>query len=162
MLSLMHPSLEHTPATLNEKMRPGLVLSLILAAVLPSLPMFADPVSGSNSDLLVPFSDIVEVRIGAHRSVVAKCIGEPSDKFSSDVWVYWKHRDPRRAANDPYQTLIIVFTGECVTHMRFTDTKATRVALAEFRHGQAIAQQALTHVTPPVGEKKGRSVGHLK
>jgi hypothetical protein len=131
------------------------VRTFILAGVLSTATMFS---SSPDPDPLVPFSGINEpprrVYIGTHRSEVTERIGPPSDRFSSDVWVYWNYCDQLRAPNDPYKTLIIVFTGDRVARIRYTDTKATRAALAKFRRDAAIAQLARTLVNPAVPEKK--------
>jgi uncharacterized protein YegJ (DUF2314 family) len=115
------------------------VHALILTAAFSAPPLFADTSAASNANALVPFLGFVDVTVGTHRSDVAERLGEPPDRFSPDVWVYWDYRDPRRAADERYQTLVIIFTGERVTRIRFTDTKTTRDALAKFRRDEAIA-----------------------
>jgi hypothetical protein len=115
------------------------VRSLVLAAALSASPMFTATAAALNADAVVPFWDFVDVTVGTHRRDVPERIGEPPDRFSPDVWVYWDYRDPRRATDERYQTLIIIFTGDRVTRIRFTDTKETRAALAKFRRDQAIA-----------------------
>jgi hypothetical protein len=109
--------------------------------------MIAAPAAAADADALVPFLGFVAVTVGTHRSAVTEHIGEPPDRFSPDVWVYWDYRDPRRAADERYKTVVIIFTGDRVARIRFTDTKATRDALAKFRRDQAIA--LLPRVTIP-------------
>jgi uncharacterized protein YegJ (DUF2314 family) len=126
----------HMNLSLNVRM-------LILAGALNFPTIFASP---SNPDVLVPFYE--EVRVGTHRGIVIERIGEPADRWSSDVWVYWDYRDPKRSAYDPHRTLILIFSGDWLTSIRFTDTDATRAALARFRRDQAIVQLGLTALEP--------------
>lgn len=152
----MHSHLEHTFA-LKKKVRPGFVASLILAAV-SSLPMFADPASTSNVDALVLLSGIVDVTVGTHRSDVSQRLGNPRDTLSPDVWIYWDYRDPRRAADERYQTLVIIFNGDEVSRMRFTDTKETRTMVSNFRRDQAVTRLLTAGANPLVVGNKAIAV----
>jgi hypothetical protein len=136
-----------------------LTVHALILAVAPFAPsMFAASPAASKADALVPFLGFDVVTVGTHRSDVTERIGDPPDRFSPDVWVYWDYRDPRRAADERYQTVVIIFTGDWVTRIRFTDTKATRDALAKFRRDQASAK-VLAGVNPPVAGNTVASAG---
>ena len=137
----VHPLICSAASNAFQAKRRRLIHSLLLAAALATQPLFA---STSKADAPSPFLDFDLVTIGTHRSQVTERIGDPSDKFSADVWIYWDYRDPRRAADERYKTVIIIFADNSVARIRFTDTKATRAALAKFRHDQALMIAAHT------------------
>ena len=129
---------------MNPRILPGLLVLSAALGLAPVVSLSAD----SRVDDLVPMLDFEDVTLDTHRSVVTQRLGEPSDRFSPDVWIYWDYRDPRRAADERYKTVVLVFSGDRLTHIRFTDTAATRAALAEYRRGLAIAALLLTSTTP--------------
>ena len=54
------------------------------------------------------------------------------------------------------RTVVIIFTGDIVSRIRFTDTEATRASLAKFRRDQAVALQLPTNVNPLMAGTKSR------
>ena len=51
-------------------------------------------------------------------------------------------------SDERYRTVVLILTGDRVTRIRFTDTAATRAALAKFRLDQAIASRLHANITP--------------
>ena len=85
-LRVTDPSLVSSTALCALHIKPFRVIrSLILAAALSALPMFTAPAAASNTEMLVPFWDFADVTIGTHRNAVPERLGDPPDRFSSDV-----------------------------------------------------------------------------
>jgi hypothetical protein len=73
------------------------------------------------------------------RTVLVAQLGQPTERLSSNVWVYADFRAPHRPAHERYDALLVVFTGERVTRLRLVQSAAVVPALAKFRAANAKA-----------------------
>ncbi len=109
--------------------------SLAFAAALPTGPSSAPaPKSGSETTLRLPSNAFLVA--GMTREAVVDQFGEPDEKLTADLWVYWNIKPKDRPAGEKNDALLVAFAGGRVVRLRLT-AKAPLVALLEQQRAKA-------------------------
>ena len=121
-----------------------LTRSLLLAATVAVLvtSAFARPsrdAETSESDRpissdLVPLHDIRHIKLGMTREqVVTSMRGKPDDTLTSETWIYWNFHGNRRPSDMERPAMLVFFTHERVSLIRYSEERLVRQTLAQLR-----------------------------
>ena len=117
----------------------------LLIVIMVGAGAFARETTAEGQDALIVFGVPRRAMIGMNRDqVVTSMQGQPDEKLSRDVWIYWDcHMGGLQSQHDTYTALIIIFVADRVKFMRLTDAEATKTALTRYRGtgGKAVAAQ---------------------
>ena len=118
--------------------------SLLLAATVAVLvtSAFARPsrdAETSESDRpltsdLVPLHEIRHIKLGMTREqVLSSMRGKPDDTMTSETWIYWNFHGNRRPAGLERPAMLVFFTHERVSLIRYSEERLVRKTLAQLR-----------------------------
>jgi len=118
-----------------------LLCSLFLAAALAPrvycqspLGLTNDPTQPSDPDDGAPLTEPRHIGIGmTPDDVVVAMHGEPNEKLSAHIWVYWHFQVPRSRELQKYETLVVHFSPERVHKYRLVERKMVAALLADIR-----------------------------
>ena len=116
-------------------MKKLLAACLMFFAVAISAFTLAAEADAGRADDLVVFGETRRVTIGMNRDQVAVCMqGQPDEKFTQDVWIYWDfHPKGLLPRYESYTALVIVFVADRVKLIRLADAEATKALLTRYR-----------------------------
>ena len=89
-------------------------------------------------DAVTPLHEIRRVKTGMTRDqVLASMRGKPDDSFQAAVWIYWNFQGDRRPIAMERPAMMIFFTDNRVTEIRYSEEKLIRQTLAQLRQAKA-------------------------
>ena len=100
-----------------------------LLAPASAIPPSSPPVS----DAIVALGANPAVSHGMTRETVDFMIGQPDERLSADVWVYWNFKAKGVPASTGVDTLIVGFTDDRVTLIRLSKSEPVRAFIARQR-----------------------------
>src|SRR5215207_11719999 len=109
-----------------------LASSLFLTAAVSA---FAADSTLSSADIMVTLSSNTFASIGMSQEHLVAQLGEPSEKLSATVWVYWNFRAVGRPAGDRSDALVVVLSNDRISLLRLTERSLVEAALVKLRAG---------------------------
>lgn len=79
------------------------------------------------------------------RDELVEQLGQPSEKLSASIWLYFDLRAKGRPTGDQSDTLVVVFTHDRISLLRLTERSLIAPAIAKVRsngsNGMAVARK---------------------
>lgn len=104
------------------------------------------PVRGAGAEDKIVLPSNAFVVAGMPRAEVVRQLGQPDEALAPQLWVYWDFRAKSPAIAPGADTLVVVFKGDRVEHVRLTQ-RAPVLALVQqlrqsaLRKGEALARK---------------------
>jgi hypothetical protein len=94
---------------------------------------FAQDGTRASADTLFSLSSNVYAKTGMSRDQLVEQFGAPSEKLSENLWAYFDFRGLRLPLGARGDTLVVVFTNDNVSLLRFTERALVEAAIAKLR-----------------------------
>jgi hypothetical protein len=83
---------------------------------------------------LIPLHDIRHIKLGMTREqVLSSMRGKPDDTMTSETWIYWNFQGNRRPSGMERPAMLVFFTHERVSLIRYSEEHLVRKTLAQLR-----------------------------
>lgn len=125
--------------------------SALLFATMSSTPASAraprDEQSPENTrpilDELVPLHEVRHIKRGMTRAqALTSMRGRPDETMTADVWIYWNFQGNKRPASMERAAMLIFFTADRVSDIRYSEERLVRQTLGQLRRAPVNAAVA--------------------